>query len=476
MRVSVLVPHFARRPEDSRLDRIVAALDVAVTHPGRAAMLEEAGLVALGLAPLGPDDVELVVGDDGSPEAPALPDRTPAGIATRVLTQEDQGFRAAAARHLAASAATGEVLVMLDADMLPVPGTLEQLEAAARGLDVVNRRDAGQAEGSAAPTLAVGRRLHHDPTGWSAGDLAAWLRGERPGPEELPAPQWLADGYRHTDDLRAADDASFRYVISAVCALPAELYRRVGGFDTGFVGYGGEDWELAQRCWLAGAELRHVPDAVAWHDGPEIAGRAEDLAAVKNAETAHLSTRLTHPLVRGRGPVRAIPDVVVEADLAGWTLGQALVVLGEWLRGADVGLWCRNTDDAVLAAFAEDPRVRSGEPSAEVTARCRWRVRLTAPAHLTDDAHRTDDAHLTNPLLDALLPRLTGPRGVPTAEPLAADPEARIATEPDAALPLIAHARWLALAGDAAWAPLPTELTTHVPADVVAEHTRGRLA
>ena len=74
-----------------------------------------------------------------------------------------------------------------------------------------------------------------------------------------------------------------------------------GGFDPGFVGYGGEDWELAHRLWRAGGLLAHVPEAVCWHVGPDFAGREDPAEArrVKNRESMVLAPRISAPTARG---------------------------------------------------------------------------------------------------------------------------------------------------------------------------------
>lgn len=312
---------------------------------------------------LGTDRFEVIVADDGSPHAPHIDWGELDG---QVVRQARRGFRAAAARNLGLRAATGAVVCFLDADLVPAPDYLEQMAAATQERCIV-----------------VGARRHVDLTDWSPRQVRAWLLSDGPAPPRLIDPDWLEWGYHETDDLRSADDLSFRFVISAVMSADRQFLCRVGGFDETFVAYGGEDWELAQRSWLAGATLRHLPGAVAWHDGPDAGGRGNDLVALKNYETAHLATRLTHPLIRGNGLVHAIPDVVIEADVGQWSLGQILVAVPSWLGANDAGVWFDGTADAAsLRALGADPRVHAGPPPQHVTARCRFRVRVDSPVRL----------------------------------------------------------------------------------------------
>ena len=239
--VSVVVTHF-EQPE--QLARTLAALERQTLPP-----------------------TEVLVADDGSREPPRVPD----GV--RLLRQEDRGFRAAAARDLGARHATGEVLVFLDADTTPEPGFLEALTRLPR---------------LAPDLLAVGRRRHADLAG-----VGPEVPVEEAGPaHELPEPAWLRDSYDRSRDLLDADDLSSRFVISAVLACSRWWYAQVGGFDTGFSAYGGEDWELAHRSWLAGGLVAHVPDAVAWHDGPD-AGAAP--RGVKTRESVAVAGRIGVP-------------------------------------------------------------------------------------------------------------------------------------------------------------------------------------
>lgn len=232
--------------------------------------------------------VEIVVADDGSREHV----RTAAGpVPTTVVRQEDRGFRAAAARNLGASRTRGEVLVFLDADTVPEPGFVEALTAPVA---------------QCADVLAVGRRHHADLTTLAPGGAPA-------SAPRLRAPRWLADGYADTGDLLHADGRSFRFVISAVLACRRTLFDDIGGFDERFVGYGGEDWDLAYRAWNGGAVLVHRRDAVAWHDGPDWSERDVE-AGQKETEAARLAELIPEPGTRGTRPGGDLPDVLVDLD------------------------------------------------------------------------------------------------------------------------------------------------------------------
>ena len=239
------------------------SVTVVVTHYEQHAALART-LHALGRQTHPADRLQVVVADDGS----RVPPDVPPGV--RLVRQDDRGFRAAAARNLGAAAAEGDVLVFLDADTTPEPGYVE----------AVTRLTA-----LAPDTVTVGRREHADLSKVGTSEPV-----EVAGPaHRLETPGWLVDGYDRSRDLLDADDGSYRYVISAVCACSRWLFGEVGGFDESFEGYGGEDWEWADRAWRHGALLAHVPDAVAWHDGPDWSGRAgAERQADKNAETVRL--------------------------------------------------------------------------------------------------------------------------------------------------------------------------------------------
>ncbi|WP_168582915.1 glycosyltransferase [Gephyromycinifex aptenodytis] len=353
---SIVIPYYA---DQTSLDIVLAAL-AAQTYPTAC--------------------MEVIVADDGSPQPPQLGSRP---YASRLVRQEDRGFRAAAARNLGAAVASGQVVCFLDGDTIPEP-------------DYVATMTARVASSGA---LVVGRRRHADLRGLSSAQVVAWLARQSAGapaqagdPSVLAEPAWLAQGYADSDNLRAADERSYRFVISAVLAMPAELFARVGGFDASFVGYGGEDWELANRLWLAGADLRYEPAAVAWHDGPDIAGREvglseqqrEQARREKNAETLRCAHLITEPGARDPGLVWEYPDIVVTLDDRGYSPAQVMRCVSDLVRGSDARVWLR--DGALLTGGgwpSTDLRVVAGPPPAAALARARFQVQVDRPVILT---------------------------------------------------------------------------------------------
>ncbi len=304
---------------------------VVVTH------FEQPAQLARTLAALEGHDV--VVADDGSREPP----RIPPGV--RLVCQQDKGFRAAAARNLGAAAATGQVLVFLDADTVPEPGFVAAL----------TRRP------SASPdALAVGRRRHAD------------LSGDG---RELTEPAWLREAYAASRDLLDADGRSFRFVISAVLALRRELFDDLGGFDERFVGYGGEDWDLAYRAWNNGALLVHEPGAVAVHDGPDWAGRPAGRAA-KDLETARLAALIPEPHTRGAPLPALLPDVLI--DVAAYDPRCVAALLRQDHR--DLQVRVAGAGELHAGAVREQPW------SADQLARARVRITLFEPVLLAPPA------------------------------------------------------------------------------------------
>lgn len=331
--VSVVVPYY-ERPD--QLARLVAGLAVQT---------------------LTPETFELVVADDGSREPPVV---GPAPFAVTVVGQPDDGFRLGAARNLGARSARGRVVAFLDQDCVPAPDYLERVLAAS----------AGEWD------LVLGHRRHVDLQGWSPAATRAWLTGAGPAPTELDEPRWLLDAYARTDNLTRPDPRSYQLVIGAVTNVSAPLLQRIGGYDESFRAYGGEDWEFGHRALVAGADTQWLPDAVVWHDGPDLPGRG-DWVGVKNAETLTLARRVPDRDVRGTGLVWRQPDTVVRLDAGGCAGPAVVAAVASLLRGSDAHVWLRLQDLDLDDLQLEDPRVHEGAVPDAVLARARWLVDCT---------------------------------------------------------------------------------------------------
>ena len=256
-------------------------------------------------------DVEIIIADDGSTTAPEVTTSLP----VTVVRQDDLGFRAAAARNLGVRSARHEVVVFLDGDTVPRPG---YLTAMSRWVTADPR------------CVVVGTRL-----------------------QDGVEPQWLRDAWGYTDNLRLADETSFRFIISSVLATSKTMFNKVGGFDETMVGYGGEDWELGWRLWNSGAIFLHDPEAIADHLEPDWAAREkpeEMKLAEKNAETIALASRITHPIARPAGVVFDRQDIIVHLPE-----NTPEPVVKAWLDAGDV-----HVAGPTSRLFRADPRVGPG--------------------------------------------------------------------------------------------------------------------
>lgn len=313
---------------------------------------------------------EVIVADDGSARTPEVPP----GV--RLLVQEDRGNRTALARNRGAAAASGDVLCFLDSDTAPEPGCVEAL----------TRLPALLPE-----AVCVGRRRYADHT--------------QDPPGVLPEPQWLTDGWSTSRNLLDADDRSYRFVISAVLACSRAFFAEVGGFPDDFATYGGEDWEWASRAWQAGAVLAHVPDAVAWHDGPDWSGRDEqERAAVKADEVLRLTQRIVVAGSRPRAVRTRRADVHVDLRTAPDDAAAFLCVDGVL---ADLPEAAVTVPAARTAPFADDPRVTADAAPARVE------VELPAAVRVAPGTLRVAVDRLTREQLGRLT--LTGPEGAALA-------------------------------------------------------------
>jgi glycosyltransferase involved in cell wall biosynthesis len=170
------------------------------------------------------DRFEVVVVDDGSG---APPDPGCVSVDVRVIAQPHAG--PATARNTGAARARGDYLAFTDDDCQPEPDWLREFAAHLEG----------------ATDLAVGGR--------TVNALA-----ENP---YASATQLLVDYL--SEWTRASGQGAF--FASNNLAVPTELFRARGGFDTGFPLAAGEDREFCDRWVRLGGRLSYAPRAMIRH-------------------------------------------------------------------------------------------------------------------------------------------------------------------------------------------------------------------
>lgn len=261
--------------------------------------------------------IEVIVVDDGSDPPLAVPSGFDE-LDLRVIHQEDRGFGLARARNTGAKAATGDILVFLDCDMVP---ERQQIEAHARWHHV------------AADAVTLGFRRHVDYDGIAADDVrAASKRGDLSRlfeGRDVKRPEWIEGHMVRTRDLTSNGNDLFRVVTGGNLGIRAETYWRVGGHDESFTQWGAEDTELGYRLYVDGALLVPEREAMCWHQGHGHEPEPHELESLElqRAKLAHL---IAHRGFRSgaRGRTFQIPRVAVRLTV-GDTPRDALVPVVE---------------------------------------------------------------------------------------------------------------------------------------------------
>lgn len=312
--------------------------------------------------------LQVVVADDGSdPPLDLSSLTTPYELV--VVRQEPDGFGAGRARNLAASRADGEMLVFLDADVIPEPTVIDQY-----------------VRWMSANTLSV-------PFGFSRfvdwPDVPDDVMAERLVDETMddvfPSDDVDSQEYREpylaaTHDLLDERLDLFRVFVAATFGVGADLYRSVGGFrELGVRGV--EDIELGYRLSNQGALLIPVRTARHWHQGRRTMS-GERLQEIRRRRQPYVERLLPvggfrsgRPL--GRAAVPVVPRFAVEIVDGDQTLASATSTQLAALPASDVqvvdaavdadrsvfadvrlpaGLaWSERTAEELIAVFEETP-------------------------------------------------------------------------------------------------------------------------
>ncbi len=190
---------------------------------------------------------ELIVADDGSTAETrraieAFRSRAPFPVSH--IWQEDEGFRAAAARNRALAASRADYIVFTDGDCVPGRRFVAQHRVLAeRGWFVAGNRIL-LSEAHTRRVLAQSIPLHERP---AAAWLVAWLRRD--------INRWLPLLTLPDGDFRKADPQRWEGVKTCNLAAWRDDLLRINGFDEAYSGWGLEDSDLVIRLLHAG--VRH---------------------------------------------------------------------------------------------------------------------------------------------------------------------------------------------------------------------------
>ena len=206
-------------------------------------------------------DFEVLVADDGSRQETAhLVQRMARDFPVPLLHvwQEDIGFRAGAARNRACAQASGQYLIFIDGDCIPLPDFVSRHKRLAeRGWFVAGNRIL-LSESFTSQTLTHQLALHqHSKLQWF---IDRWLgRINR----WLPLLQLSDAGWRKKSPRR------WQGARTCNLAVWKQDFTSVNGFDEAYAGWGHEDADLAVRLIRAGTQRKDGRFATAvlhlWH-------------------------------------------------------------------------------------------------------------------------------------------------------------------------------------------------------------------
>jgi glycosyltransferase involved in cell wall biosynthesis len=184
---------------------------------------------------------EILVCDDGSDDETEV---TVRGFADRLpvqyLSQQNLGFRAAAARNLGIKKATGDVSIFIDSDVVLPRGFLNA--------HIMRHRNSARAR------LIFGYRRRvriAPPPDTQLSQIGEYEPDHR---EAQLAPNGLALKQSKTP---------WYFAYSCNISVSGDLRRQL--FDEDFIGWGNEDLEFAYRAVASGAEIAAAPEASLWH-------------------------------------------------------------------------------------------------------------------------------------------------------------------------------------------------------------------
>jgi GT2 family glycosyltransferase len=262
---------------------------------------------------------EVIVLDNASPDGSAAAIAAAHPGMRLIASPENLGF--ARGNNVAAEAARGEYLLLLNPDTLVLDGAIDRIVAFAG-----RRPEAGiwggrtlDGAGSLNPMSVFG-----DQTLWglfcrASGLSVIFPRSDLFNPDEMGG--WARDSERAVDVVQGS-----------FLLIRRDLWRRLGGFDLTFVMYG-EEADLCRRARALGARPRMTPEATIVHYAGASSRKRSD------KEVLVLTARAT----------------LIRRHMAPWQRPLALGLLAAWpwTRMASGRLLARLTGRARFAEAAE---------------------------------------------------------------------------------------------------------------------------
>jgi GT2 family glycosyltransferase len=194
--------------------------------------------------------------------------------------------------NAAAEHAAGEVLVLVNPDVAVQPQTLARLAAVALEAGVGIATASVRLASEPAVMNSAGNPVHYLGLAWAGG------HGE---PASMHAEQ-----------------ASVASASGACCAIRADLWRELGGFDPAYFAYH-EDVEISLRCWQRGRQVVYVPDAIALHHYEFSRNTGKNYLLERNRLVTVLTTYSGRTLVMIAGPLIALEvSILAVAAAGGW--------------------------------------------------------------------------------------------------------------------------------------------------------------
>lgn len=292
--------------------------------------------------------IEVIIADDGSRDHPeALIERYGDRLQMRIVAQEDLGFRAAKVRNEGIRAARGEIIVLLDCDMLPAP---DLVQAHLRWF-----------HGAAAPLVVIGHRRFIDSASLTAQRIlqdfgCVEALPQRLAPEEVRDPQtpredWRVRHYRSSEMLKR-HIAPYRFAASGNLAFPRALAMEAGLFDERYSRWGGEDIEFAYRMSRRGAYFVPSLEAVAYHQEH---GRGH--ISEEDVQTARRMTdsRIAHLRKHEPGARHVAPSLSIVFSKGPASVRAAQAALGQSFDDLEI---ISRAQESLRTVAAEDSRLR----------------------------------------------------------------------------------------------------------------------